>query len=122
MKDYKINPDTQDYEMTAGQFVLTEDVMNNIYLSLKIRKGSWPFAPEFGSRLYLLQREKAVGRMERVAREYCNEALKWIIDKGRAERIEVTTELDRGNMRMKCLIEATQKGTKILYEHFVEVR
>lgn len=122
MKDYKIDPYTQDYEMKGGQFALTEDIGNNIYLSLMVRKGTWGFAPEFGSRLHLLQREKALDRMERVAKEYCDEALKWILDKGRAETIEVTTELDKGNMRMKCLIEAYQKGQKITYEHFVEVR
>lgn len=122
MKDYRIDPYTQDYEIKGGQFALTDDIGNNIYLSLMVRKGSWPFAPSFGSRLHLLQREKALDRMERVAKEYCEEALTWIMDKGRAEKIEVTTELDKENMRMKCLIEATQKGKPVTYEHFVTVR
>lgn len=122
MKDFKIDPYTQDYEMKGGQFTLTEDIGSNIYLSLMVRKGSWPFTPSFGSRLHLLVREKALERVERVAKEYCDEALKWIIDKGRAEKIDVTTELDKDNMRMKCLIETTQKGQKITYEHFVTVR
>lgn len=122
MKDFKIDPYTQDYEVSGGRFALTEEIGNNIYLSLMIRKGTWPFAPSFGSRLHLLQREKALERMEKVAKEYCEEALKWIIDKGRAGKIDVATELDKENMRMKCLIEAEQKGQKVAYEHFVEVR
>lgn len=122
MKDYKIDPYTQDYEISGGQFALTEDIGNNIYLSLMVQRGSWPFAPGFGSRLHLLMREKAIDRMERVAKEYCDEALRWLMDKGRAERIDVVTALDKENMRMKCLIEASQKGREITYEHFVRVR
>lgn len=122
MKDFKIDPYTQDYEIQGGRFALTEEIGNNIYLSLMVGKGSWPFAPSFGSRLHLLTREKALERMERIAKEYCEEALKWIIDQGRAEKIDVTTELDKDGMGMKCLIEATQQGRKVTYEHFVKVR
>lgn len=122
MKDYKVNPYTRDYEIYVGQFSLTDNIMNNIYFSLVIRKGSWPFAPKFGSRLHLLAREKALARVEKLAKQYCDEALKWLIDAGRADAIEAAAELDKENTRLKCLIEAVQNGQKITYEHFVEVR
>lgn len=122
MKDFKLDPSTQDYELKAGQFALTDDIMNNIYLSLDIRKGTWPFAPEFGSRLHLLQRDKATARAASKAKEYCEEALKWLLDNGRAESIEVETALDAAKGRLNCLITAVQSGKKITYERFVEVR
>lgn len=122
MKDFKIDPHKQDYETSGGQYVLTDNIMNNIYLSLNIRKGSWPFAPDFGSRLHLLMREKALVRVERLVKQYCDEALKWIIDAGRADSIEVAAELDKDNARIKCLITAEQKGQIVKYEQFVEVR
>lgn len=122
MKDYKLNPYTRDYEVVKGQFELIDDIRNNIYLSLAVRKGTWAFNPSFGSRLHLLLREKALDRLESVAKEYCEEALKWIIDIARAEKIEVTTQLNKENKRMKCLIEATQKGKAIVYEYFIKVR
>lgn len=122
MKDFKIAPYTGDYTVSGGQYALTEDLGNNIYLSLAIRRGSWVCVPGFGSRLHLLVREKALDRVAVKAKEYCKEALQWIVDKGRAEKIEVTVELDKEYMRVKCLVEVTQKSRQITYEHFVEVR
>lgn len=122
MKDFQIDPIKKDYTVTGGQYALTDSLRNNIYLSLSIRKGSWAFAPGFGSKLHLLEREKALNRTTIKATEYCKEALQWIIDKGRAEKIEVIAVLDKENTRINCLIEATQKGKPIIYEHFVEVR
>lgn len=121
MKDFKIDPYNRDYVIENNDLALTEDIRNNIYLSLSVRKGEWAFSPESGSRLHLLMREKSLERLESVAKEYCEEALRWIIDLERAEKIEVTTVLDKENKRMKCLIEATQKGKPIIYEHFVRV-
>jgi len=122
MKDFKLDPHTQDYELKAGQFVLTDDIMNNIYLSLNVAQGTWAFNPSFGSRLHLLQRAKATAHTAASAKEYCNEALKWLLDAGRADSIEVETELDGAQGRLNCLIAAVQNGKKITYEHFVEVR
>ncbi|OGQ60735.1 MAG: hypothetical protein A3J24_06385 [Deltaproteobacteria bacterium RIFCSPLOWO2_02_FULL_53_8] len=122
MQDYKIDPNTQDYTQAAGQLVLTSDIMNNIYLSLSIAKGSWAFSPDFGSRLHLLQRAKATNHTASTAKDYCIEALKWLLDNGRADSIEVETELDKGNGRLGCIVTAVQKGQKITYEHFIQVR
>lgn len=122
MKDYRIDPYTRDYTVSGGRYALSDDIRNNIYLSLTVQKGTWPFSPGFGSLLHLLSREKSLERMEATAKEYCDSALKWIIDRGRAESVTVTPALDRDNLRMTCLIEAAQKGKLITYEHFVEVR
>lgn len=122
MSDFRIDPNTQDYVVSKGQYTLSDDLGNNIYLSLMVRKGSWLFNPSFGSRLYLLEREKALDRVAKKALEYCNEALKWILDSGRAESCEVTIELDKANSRLKCLVEAKSKGVPATYEYYVQVR
>ncbi len=122
MKDFKLDPYTRDYEFKAGQFALTDDIINNIYLSLNVAQGAWAFNSKFGSRLHLLQRSKATVHTATAAKEYCNEALKWLLDAGRADSIEVETELDGAQGRLNCLITAVQNGKKITYEHFVEVR
>ncbi|TAN61357.1 hypothetical protein EPN18_06815 [bacterium] len=120
--DYRIDPYTRDYVLKAGQFALTADIMNNIYLSLAVRKGAWPFAPKFGSKLHLLQRSKATAHTAAVAKEYCDEALKWILDDGRADSINVVTELDRNSNRLNLHVTAAWNGKKITYDSFVEVR
>lgn len=122
MKDYAIDPYKQDYTFASGEITLTDTIMNNIYLSLIVRKGTWAFAPDLGSRLHLLQREKLLDRVATLAKQYCDEALKWIIDAGRAESIEVTATLDKENSRLTCLIEAVQKGQSVKYTHFVSVK
>lgn len=96
--------------------------MNNIYLSLMIRKGSFFVNPNFGSRLHLLK--KNTERTEALAVEYCKEALQWLIDVGRASKIDISTERDRTQNlnRLKLLIESTKAdGDVVTFAHFVEV-
>jgi len=52
----------------------TEAVMQRVLLKLKARRGGFPPLPGFGSRLYLLTREKPSG-WQRAAEQYVNEAL-----------------------------------------------
>lgn len=122
MKDYGINISTRDYEIKAGELVITGDLTNNIYLSLSVRKGVWPFNPSFGSRLHLLQRAKATAHTAADAKDYCIEALKWLLDAGRADSLTVETELDKDKGRLNCLVTVMQNGKKVTYEHFVVVR
>lgn len=58
-------------------------------------RGWWGDLEDFktGSLLWLLQREKMVSETATRAREYCLEALAWIIDEGIAEKIEVEADL-----------------------------
>jgi phage gp46-like protein len=55
--DFKI---LTDDDATVGQMTFDPagDIMNNVYLSLVVKRGSWFQNPEFGSRLHLLQRAK----------------------------------------------------------------
>ena len=60
-----------------------DELLQRVLWKLSVRRGSFPFLPELGSRLYLLPREKP-GAWEALARQYAVEALR-----GEAE-LEVT--------------------------------
>lgn len=50
---------------------------------------------KIGSRLWLLEREKQLPEVLARAREYARESLQWLIEDGRAARIEVETSFPR---------------------------
>lgn len=51
-----------------------EAVLQRVLWLLAVRRGSFPFLPEMGSRLYLLPREKPGNRLS-AAKQYVEEAL-----------------------------------------------
>ena len=51
-----------------------QDLLQRVLFRLQARRGSSPFLPELGSRLYLLPREKP-GDRQALARQYVAEAL-----------------------------------------------
>ena len=117
--DYKINiePGTG---LGIKTFEPVEDITNNIYLSLKIKKGSFFQNPTFGSRLYELDRAKNTAGTAALAEEYAKESLQWLIDTGRALSVAVTTE--REQYRLKLLVEVTQTdGRQVTFEIYLEV-
>lgn len=119
--DFGIETSTGQGEMTYDPVT---DIRNNIYLSLEVRRGSFFARPGFGSRLHLLSREKNTARTAAIARDYCREALQWLLDSGRASAIEVTVERDpEGDPhRLKILVQATQADlTPVTFETFQEV-
>jgi len=120
--DFKILTD----EDAMGQMTFdpAEDIMNNVFLSLMVKRGSWFQNPDFGSRLHLLQRAKNTEKTAALAEEYCKEALRWLIDTGRATRIDVHTQRDRSQdlHRLKFIVEVTEAdGRQVTFERFVEV-
>jgi phage gp46-like protein len=119
--DFAIAIDGSQGSMT---FEPVETILNNIYLSLMVERGSLFVNPEFGSRLHLLKRAKNTVNKESLAREYCREALKWLLDTGRAMDIQVESERDRKQdlNRLKLRVIVTQSnGRTVTFERFVEV-
>lgn len=121
--DAFVNPITADYEITEG--MLERDpaagLANAVYIRLMTPLGSWWQNAQLGSRLHELQREKDVPRISVLAKEYCESALKPIIDDGRALSIEVSTEQTH-NGRLNLLIEVTEtSGEKRTFKHQVKV-
>lgn len=97
------------------------DIRNNAFLSLVIQRGAWWFDPAFGSRLHEIK--KATSDAPALAEAYAKEALKWLLDVGRAKAIEVTASLLRGvtsSLRLNIVITRAD-GTPVNFEHFVEV-
>ncbi|KUG24581.1 hypothetical protein ASZ90_005611 [hydrocarbon metagenome] len=99
-------------------------LINNIYISLKVRQGSFFADLTLGSRLYLLERAKNTEATARLAIDYCKEALQWMIDAGKISKVDVYTERDRTQdlHRLKLLIEVTPiSGPTVAFTTFIEV-
>jgi len=119
--DFAINidPDTGIGDMT---FEKARDIFNNVYLSLSIERGTFFQNPKFG-----LRRRFGLKNNEQTAaliRRDHQEALQWLVNTGRANKVEVFTEIDRlvNINRLKVLVEVTQgDGQKVTFERFVEV-
>lgn len=115
-------------DMNAGTPVMTfekaTDIRNNILLSLTVRRGSWFQNPDFGSRLHLLERSKNTPRTSQLAIDYAKEALRWLIDTGKAKSIDVSAERNalQDNGCLKLLVEAVQANeARVAFTAFVEV-
>jgi len=97
------------------------DLINNIILTLSIKKGSWWFDPSFG--LIHRPRLKNTPATARLLQQDMEQALQWIIDAGRATSITIATQRDENNRhRLNFLITAIQPdGRSVTYTTFKEV-
>jgi phage gp46-like protein len=110
--------------LAAMTFGKSETMINNIYLSLMVKKGSFFYDPTFGSRLHELGREKNTPATARKAEDYCREALQWLLDTGKATLINVYTEKDLAQdpHRLKALVEVTPaNGPVVPFSTFIDV-
>jgi len=110
--------------LTAGMsFDKAEDITNNIFLNLNVRRGSFFLNPDFGSRLYLLQQGVLTDRTLKLAEEYTREALQWLLDTGRATAVEVAAERHETDLhRLNLHVQVTQAdGREISFDTVVEV-
>ena len=74
----------------------------------------------FGSRLWLLSREKMTSDVPERAREYCEEALQWLIDDGVASGVSVTAERGQ-NDRLDLTVVSVRPGEQDLTARFFDV-
>ena len=114
--DTYIDPRSGDY---TGERI--SRLQNAVYLRLMTPRGSWWADPELGSRLHELEREKDLPRIALLARQYAEQALRPLIDDGRARDVVVTAEQPHDG---RCLlhVEVTDAaGEPYRYEHFVRV-
>lgn len=112
--DYKVDI---VYDETLKTFTLTSSladvVRNNIILSIMIRRGELPGAPNFGSRRYDITNGGDAGARD--LERYDAEALQWIIDIGRAKTIEIKAWPEPGEPgRYNELITATLTDGEIV--------
>ncbi len=117
MKDFNINLAQGIPQMT---FDIADSMWNNIYLSLTIKQGSFFAAPEFGSKLYTLTRAKNTAQTEQKVKDYCKQALQWLLDTKRALTISIITE--RLFVRINFEISIVKaNGVSVSFSNFVEV-
>ncbi|MDA8428945.1 MAG: phage GP46 family protein [Geobacteraceae bacterium] len=97
------------------------DILNNIIVSLAIKKGSWWHDLNFG--LTDRPRLKNTPATARLIKQDIEQALQWIIDAGRAKSIEVATWRDQNDRhRLNILVTAIQAdGRAVTYTTFKEV-
>ncbi len=122
--DFNIDTTEAAQGLGAMSFDRSDDIMNNIFLSIMVKKGSFFARPSFGSRLHELARHKNTATTEALAKDYCAEALQWLIDAGKAVSFDIQTERDpEGDPhRLKILITAVQADLSVVtFETYQEV-
>jgi phage gp46-like protein len=100
-------------------FVKNTDIRTNIYLSINTLKGAWFLDPNFG----MARINKITNANVLLQKQYVQDALAWIIQAGRATKIDVTVEPDFMDInRINLKVIATQPdGLIIHYTQFVTV-
>ena len=104
-------------------FDQSNDLFNNIYLSVTVVKGSFFHNPDFGLRSR--GRLKNTAATAALIRQDYLDALQWLIDIGRAKSVEVTAERDllQDLSRLKLLVSVTPTdgGPPVTFTIFKEV-
>ena len=121
--DAWLNPSTGDYVLLSNALARdpADGLANAVYIRLMTPLGSWWQDPALGSRLHELVRQKDLSRIGVLAAQYADQALKPILDDGRATAIQVTTEQPH-NGRLHLLIEViAASGEKLTFKYPVKV-
>jgi phage gp46-like protein len=116
-----------DFEIlfVEGRPVMThnrvDSIVNNMYLSIMIKKGYYIYAPFLGSRLHTIKKITADGL--RLCRDYIVEALAWIVDSKRIYDLSVVATLDSSDTsRINISVSAKkQNGQEVTFETFYRV-
>jgi phage gp46-like protein len=114
--DTLLSPATGDYTGTR-----TRSLENPVYLRLMTPLGSYWADRTLGSRLHELTREKDVSRVQLLARQYTEQALRPLMDDGRARDLVVTAQQGEPGW-LNLLISLTDAlGQPQTFEHPVRV-
>lgn len=93
MADRYLDPVTGDYEDAAnGGFASSEDIENQIAFSYLIPVGSWEGDPLLGHRFAEIDRATDTIENRNRLRDLAKDAVKWLVDLGSLERVDVTVE------------------------------
>lgn len=89
----------------------TDDVRGTWLDSFPVQEGDL-----MGSRLWLLDREKQLPEVMAKAKEYCEEALQWMVDDGVARSVTVTVTNPRMGILHALIQIAKPDGTNTQYQ------
>jgi phage gp46-like protein len=73
-------------------FDATDSLYNNVFFSLRIKRGCWVEDGSFGSRLHTIK--KLTDDTIALAADYCREALQWLVDLERVVTVNVVCARD----------------------------
>jgi phage gp46-like protein len=115
--DFQINLNAQ-YPNGGMLFAKNTDIRTSIFMSLNINKGSFFQNPAFGCLLFTIK--KITEANINLAQQYCQEALAWLVQTGRATSIDVIVERDISNIyQLNIKVTAKQpNGLIISYQQF----
>lgn len=118
MIDFTINIHGQSAEFA---FDKSDSLMSNIFLSMRIARGTFFIDPTFGSRLHEIK--KITESNLRLAESYCREALQWLLTTKRLSFIQVTAWRDEEAIdRIKFYVEIKRADDSAMkYEIFYPV-
>lgn len=115
--DAHLDPTSRDYD---GQRIST--LANAVFFRLMTPLGSWWADPTLGSRLHELQREKDLERFYTLARQYSEQALKPLLDDGRAQQITVSaSRFDQVGWCLLLIDVTDSSGQVSRFQHVVRV-
>lgn len=114
--DQNISTATGDYTQTR-----VYSLQNAVYLRLETPLGSYWADPLLGSRLYELRREKDVPRVQKLAGQYATQALKPLLDDGRAETVTVDTQKGPKGWLFLLIVVTDASGTPHKFKHPVRI-
>lgn len=115
MHNYKIQNDAIDYTQRH------DSLISNCYFSLRIKRGKWFFNPDFGCRWFTIK--KITSENIRLIIQYAEEALKWLVDCGRLQAIDVEAWRDEANLN-RCVVFIkcrTSNDMVVTFETFFQV-
>lgn len=114
--DREISPFTGDY---TSKTIST--LANAAYIRLTTPLGSWWADGRVGSLLHLISREKDLARVGLIAKQYAEEALKPLLDDGRANQITVTHRQPHNGWLMLHIEITDNRGETYRFKHPVKV-
>jgi len=117
MTDFKLS-------IINGRMVMSyeaaDSFLNNIILSIYIRKGSFFADRNLGSLLYTIK--KITDNNIKLARDFILQALQWMIDAGRMSDLVVLTEPDHKNNGIRFSVSCKKKnGQDVNFSSFYPV-
>ncbi len=114
--DREINPLTGDY--TSKQI---STLQNAVYIRLTTPLGAYWADGRVGSLLHLIQREKDVERVGLLAQQYAEEALKPLLDDGRASEITVSYKQPQNGILLLLISVKDNRGNAFEFKHPVKL-
>ncbi|EAU55825.1 phage GP46 family protein [Mariprofundus ferrooxydans] len=121
--DAFIDPLTRDYMPVNGSPARDPagGLANACYLRLSTPLGSWWADKTFGSRLHELRRVKDLSRMQRLAKQYAEQALAPVLDDGRASSITVSVGHPQKGQLWLAIEVSDAGGNPLSFKYPVQV-